>query len=435
MSIALPEFTALDPVQSSEGNLDPMGLYQIADQLAVGLIPAVRERMSRIRFLTAMTVGAVVREGLPPTAQDGATNSYLAWEWLVVESIVKTYRDDPDMRGVPGSMMTRRALDQHGYLDEKSYLKTPRIFGFHGIYKRLAMHLGIVDPLLNPGSAAGHLLDAWAKDQGYDGFNATKSMILKWGDALRRCLDRADPATWPVKWTLESWGELASTLYPNDIGRRERRVLRELLLDRGEHRLGAFADVWILLESMDAEKAGDEREVHQVLAATAPEWAGLVRAIGAYEAFARTLQDAFDGIRFAAQRTGGRSFALEHLGDSPSFVSRPNDLSECFARAAEALESGGSVSVSAAGIFQDRFGVFASPAATVELGRRILSHHETIQRGKSAEGKRPWFERLGDTSIYLRLPYHLPADWDSKPGKYLHTYRTGSVASFQEDLQ
>jgi len=53
----------LRPPGTSEGNLDPLGLYQIADQLAVQLVPAVRERMRRIRFVTAMAVGAIVTEG------------------------------------------------------------------------------------------------------------------------------------------------------------------------------------------------------------------------------------------------------------------------------------------------------------------------------------------------------------------------------------
>lgn len=46
--------TSYDPPGTSEGTLDPLGLYQIADQLAMQLVPAVRERMQRIRFLTAL---------------------------------------------------------------------------------------------------------------------------------------------------------------------------------------------------------------------------------------------------------------------------------------------------------------------------------------------------------------------------------------------
>jgi len=60
MSIALPFMTAYDPPGTSEGSLDPLGLYQIADQLAVMLVPAVRERMQRIRFLTKASWGDIL---------------------------------------------------------------------------------------------------------------------------------------------------------------------------------------------------------------------------------------------------------------------------------------------------------------------------------------------------------------------------------------
>lgn len=59
MAFDFPFLTSYDPPGTSEGTLDPLGLYQIADQLAVQLVPAVRERMQRIRFLTAMAVGAL----------------------------------------------------------------------------------------------------------------------------------------------------------------------------------------------------------------------------------------------------------------------------------------------------------------------------------------------------------------------------------------
>ena len=65
----LPFLTSYDPPGTSEGTLDPLGLYQIADRLAVQLVPAVRERMQRIRFLTAMAVGTFVTEGLEDDSQ------------------------------------------------------------------------------------------------------------------------------------------------------------------------------------------------------------------------------------------------------------------------------------------------------------------------------------------------------------------------------
>jgi hypothetical protein len=69
MPITFPFLTSYDPPGTSEGTLDPLGLYQIADQLAVQLVPAVRERMQRIRFLTAIAVGTLITEGIEDNSQ------------------------------------------------------------------------------------------------------------------------------------------------------------------------------------------------------------------------------------------------------------------------------------------------------------------------------------------------------------------------------
>lgn len=61
-----PFLTAYDPPVYSEGTLDLLGVYMIADQLATRLVPAVRERMQRVRFLTPITVGTLVTEDLEP---------------------------------------------------------------------------------------------------------------------------------------------------------------------------------------------------------------------------------------------------------------------------------------------------------------------------------------------------------------------------------
>jgi hypothetical protein len=49
MGTSLPFLTSYDPPRTSEGALDPLGLYLIADYLAMQLVSAVRERMQRIR--------------------------------------------------------------------------------------------------------------------------------------------------------------------------------------------------------------------------------------------------------------------------------------------------------------------------------------------------------------------------------------------------
>ena len=56
MSIAglsLPEISAFDPPVAGEGSLDPMGLAALSDRLADLLVPGIRSRMQRIRFVTA----------------------------------------------------------------------------------------------------------------------------------------------------------------------------------------------------------------------------------------------------------------------------------------------------------------------------------------------------------------------------------------------
>src|SRR6476661_7408200 len=125
MTATLPFLTSYDPPGTTEGTIDPLGLYQIADQLAVQLVPAVRERMQRVRFLTAMAVGSLVTEGLNNDITQRDTSPYLVWEWFVIQAIVRRLSRDNDLAGVAGRLMARRAVSRYGYLDARSYLKTP----------------------------------------------------------------------------------------------------------------------------------------------------------------------------------------------------------------------------------------------------------------------------------------------------------------------
>lgn len=97
----LPYLSQFDPPQQSEGSLDPLGLYSIADALGVRLAPGIRERQTTPRFLTLALVGMVAcgesyaadSKGIPP---------WLVYEWLIVESLVRQLRGTPELQGVPG---------------------------------------------------------------------------------------------------------------------------------------------------------------------------------------------------------------------------------------------------------------------------------------------------------------------------------------------
>ena len=121
-----------------------------------------------------MVVGSFVLEDLEGNPRHRDASPYLVWEWLVVEALIREISDDASIRGVPGTGVTRRALAQHEYVDARSYLKTPRIFGFHGVYKPLAVHLGLLDVHLGPGPNAERLADAWARGRGLAGIAGAK---------------------------------------------------------------------------------------------------------------------------------------------------------------------------------------------------------------------------------------------------------------------
>lgn len=95
----MPLLSARDPAFSAEGTLDPLGLYQIADALGVRLIPGVRERMSRPRFLTLAAVSAALCHGYDEevVASDGISPPWQVFEWYVVEGLVRCIKDGNDV--------------------------------------------------------------------------------------------------------------------------------------------------------------------------------------------------------------------------------------------------------------------------------------------------------------------------------------------------
>lgn len=430
MTATFPFLTAYDPAGTSEGTLDPLGLYQIADQLAVRLVPAVRERMQRIRFLTAMAVGAFVTETLEDDPSRRDASPYLVWEWLLVEALIRAMGDDPDVRGVPGTLVARRAIEQHGYLDARSYLKTPRIFGFHGVYKRLAAHLGVVDVHLGPGPNAERLVDAWARDQGLGSFEGAKFRLSRWTAAVRRSGAEKPPHT--NRWSSGAWDELAKAFAPAGAKLREKRYLRELLLAGDERRLGALPTLW-QLQIEFTEATYREESLHYRLEEREPAYGPLLQAIRTYEAFARSLQDAFDALKAKASAPDAAGFAVSKIVGDKDFNQSVKRLDARFLSAHRALGEVTLTSVSLQNLFSERFGRFLEPMDAVQCALALCDHHERVQRAKSTDGKRPWFDRIGRDRIYIRYAYR-EARREIQPGRYVHDYRGQPIRRFHSDL-
>ena len=432
MAAMLPFLTAYDAPGTSEGTLDPLGLYQIADQLAVQLVPAVRERMQRIRFLTAMAVGALVTEGLDDDPRLRDSSPYLVWEWLVVEAIMRSKNDDGSVWGVPGTLVAQQALNQHGYLDARSYLKTPRIFGFHGVYKRLATHLGVIDVHLGAGPNSEKLVDAWARGLGLGGLEGAKPLLSQWSSAVKKSLGERPPRTKPG-WAANAWLDLANAFAPETAKTRERRCIRDLLLSADNRRLGAFHAIWKLQEDFDADTFCEEL-LHNRLEQVEPEYGPLLTAIRAYEGFARSMQDAFDLLRSVAAGCDSHGFQTSGIRNDADFEKSIHNLHERFEAAHQALAGVNLGNPSLPSLFDERFGAFSARMDVVECARSLCSHHEAIQRAKSSDGKRSWFDRLGPDRIYIRHAYrvHRPT---IQPERYLHDYRGWPIRRFHTDLK
>ena len=429
--IHLPFLTAYDPPGSSEGTLDPLGLYMIADQLATRLVPAVRERMLRIRFLTPITVGALVTEDLEPNDRNPHVLPYLVWEWLVVEAIVRTIHED-GMWGLPGSSVTKKAVSEHGYLDERSYLKTPRVFGFHGVYKRLANHLGLVYAHLRFRAPRGEeLVLHWARGCGLGRFDAQHPLCQKWRKAVEVSLRESPVRTrTSPRWKEDDWRELADAFVPHRFKRREKRCLTRLLQSAGEDSLGALTPIWNLLARLDGQEF-DEHTFHQRLHDEAPEYVIVLDAITAYESFCRNLSDAFDILRAEGSRQDVQGFNVPSLRDDPEFrtlADRSHGLYQ------DALRQLGEVDPLAEARFIERFDKFSEPAPTDQFAVALCEHHEAVQQAKSREGKRPWFDRMGPERIYVRQNYRVERP-EPSPEMYVHGYRTNPIYRFYRDLK
>ena len=429
--ISLPYLTIYDPPGSSEGTLDPLGLYMIADQLATRLVPAVRERMQRIRFLTPITVGALVTEDLEPNDRHPNVLPSLIWEWLVVEAIVRSIDSNDDLWGLPGSYVTRKAVDDYNYVDERSYLKTPRVFGFHGVYKRLAIHLGLVDSHLRFRAPHGEeLVHEWSRDGGFGRFDASNLLFKKWRHAIEVSLRESPVRTrTSPRWKKEDWQELAAAFVPHRFKRREKKCLSRFLHATGEDQLGALSHIWHLLGKLDGQEY-DEHTFHGLLYAEAPEYGVVLDGIAAYESFCRNVTNAFDIVRAEGSRMEIQGFDVPSLKmdtDFQTLADRSHALYEATLRQLSEIDP------LTESKFIDRFQRFAEPLPVEQFALALCEHHEAIQKEKSRDGKRPWFDRMGPDRIYVRQNYRVerPAmDLDT----YVHGYRTNPIYRFYLDL-
>ena len=432
----LPLLTEADPGTSSEGSIDPLGLYAIADSLGVRLAPGVRERQAHPRFLTAIAVSCAVCSEFDEDvmAKDVVSPPWQVFEWYMVEGLVRTLRGTEAIRGLPGSDKASSAIDNDVPLSARSYLKTASVFGFHGVYRILAHELDIArDGRL--GEVGYNLLTTWAKEQGLDGFyDSTAGEGRAWRQLLISAVaDGLEKGTVTRSGAWQGWAFFRDHLAPYRFGKREAQVITDALL-RETSKCRSQVIRFITSPTGQSrcrdmvEGVSSERDVHTSLLPEAnEELKELILAIHAYEKFSRLLQDAFVDCLFEMTMTRAKttpSQLSKTLGVQKAYERLPDlfpEVTDLLSPLGEAVR------------FQEQF---AEVSAKVDIESWVVSlidHHRRIQIQKLPNGKNPWFERFDDGSVIIR-PGYLRYDGGTYDDRYVNAYRTWPLWSFAKDL-
>lgn len=423
-----PLLTERDPVDSAEGGINPLGTEALADALAVRLVPGVRERQRRPRFLTAMAASLeVCRDFDEETlARDGVSAPWQVFEWYLVEGLVRLAEDDK-RGGLPGSQKAARAIADGVPLSAKRYLKTPTVFGFHGVYRQLARALGI-EETGRLGEVGFELLNVWAREQRLEGFAGSETGP---GQAIRAQLKEAVQAGLEKGATARSggwagWEFFRKHLAPYNAGTKEAEfIYTELVNDRKGFRREVIEFLISPKGRQAWEATGSEREFHQALRTVASqELRQLIDAIDAYEGFSRLCHDAFQDCLREMTIQGGKKTSLDALSALPSVKRAGQRVPERFGEVMERLEP-----VGEAVRFGETFASLAERGGNGEWAERLIEHHHKTQKQKE---KNHWFERF-DGSFIIRPNYRTdePGTGDAR---YVHPYRTHSLYQFARDL-
>ena len=428
-----PFLSQADPGYSKEGGLNPLGLYAIGDTLGVQLVPGVRERMSDPRYLTIIVVGmAVCAElGSDRIAADGKSEPWQVFEWYVVEALVRTYGDKSNMIGLPGIEKARAALRNNLPLAANTYLKTPQVFGFHGVYRVLGQELELFDDagLLPLG---WELVEAWQKDQELNGCYNTKDEYAGFKYSLMNAVDAGlEQGATNRSHSWGGWKKIAKYLAPGSSGTGELEVLRKALRgNEGGHR----QQILDFLASDQGQQAWnpnaeDECAFHEALRPHANDsLQQLLQGISSYEEFARLLQNAFEECLYklndSCKPLKPGELTEETGAIKCAFTKIPNTYKE----AAQYLEP-----LNERGRFEQTFSALANVDNQKHWLEALFNHHYQTQSRKPPAGKNPWLDRFDDGSFAVRAAYSRDKSVLGN-NQYVHYYRTRPLVSFARAL-
>jgi hypothetical protein len=387
--------------------------------------------MGRPRFVTTIAVGALLAQHWQPDAlaSDGITPPWLAFEWFVVEAFVR----EKDLLGpgprIPGIMKAQRALANGRPLSSLSYLKTPTVFGYTGIFRRLARELRVITADGRLDDAGYELLSVWSDEQGLPGFiDGTDGIGAGLRNHFLRAIGQAMERGATTSQSADFRKSIVLRLDPAKIGSSESQLLYSLLQSRAgpPHMVGPICDALAARKSQI--EPSDEGEFLRVLSRNVvPEFQALLTAIDAYEALCGLLTDSFDRVRFLGANSRGAPIGITDFRGEE--VDR---LIEKMPAAIAAIELHPALLEWEPNI-QLLLNGFRDVRDAEQMYSALLAHHEFVQGEKPPNGKRPWFERERSDRILVRSDYVLEQAPAPRVAN-VHEYRIPTFSRFLADL-
>ncbi|MFT3906762.1 MAG: hypothetical protein QM718_10700 [Steroidobacteraceae bacterium] len=431
--LSAPVLSAYDPLTSAEGSIDPLGLASTYERLADAVLPGITVRMRRPRFLTAIAVGAYICSDLAPEtlAKDGVSPPWQVFEWWIVEAHARSTDLLPVRGGIPGIQKAQAAVSNKRPLSAAAYLRVPSVFGYTGIYRRLARQTRVLTTQGMLDEAGYRLLAAWMTDQKLEGFLHGEGSGKEFARRLSRAV-RDGLASGGTEYRPKTfWDEIVTHLNPFQPGSRERAALRTII----EEGAGDPEELSFLVQALKGRGAPLEfaQEADFLRKSTRKAPAHLTRlftAIDAYESFCRPLTDLFDLIRYLASTSPIQGVApAECEGDSRA-EALTTKLREALVRAGDDPLLGE--------YWPDRGDVLTllkEGHTSAQMLERVIEHHEHAQQHKppAPDGKRPWLERGTRGRVLVRAGYRLE-DEPNPVAPYVHEYRMPTLSRFLEDL-
>ncbi|MGV9747782.1 hypothetical protein ACWDTG_23175 [Rhodococcus zopfii] len=418
----LPRFSEFDPGAAGEGSLDPLGFGSVADRIADRLAPGLRARMSQPRFVTLSAVGAHACQPIADlVSADGKTTVDIAFEWLVVESLVQ-HPNPARLRGVPGSQKAQRARKTKQRLSAATYLAGPRVFGFTGVYRPFSQDSLVLGTDGLPGENAERLIRAWESDRGFDGFLAG----TRWSDGgklradiERECRETLRRAHVTAALTGGLMRRLADTLAPGEAGRRERDVLRNLTTT-GPHEVRN--ELTALLIRMPPAADATQQQIAGALAAqVTPRTRQVLKVAIDFENCSTGIEYAFRRLLAYGTSLGG-TFSIEQGATTPGLADLAPHLGDLVKRAVDSAARLDDMLAYEVMACLDRFDRDLDAGGFVEA---LIDRHQQVQDGK---GKRMWLDPIRQMWI-VRPPYRnqrLDLDDDI----WTHPMRLHTLVSF-----